>query len=125
MIIDSAFKQIILVKILNTTTNILHLSRENLLNDNSIAHQNNTPVKSIPLTPKFYTVKLGLTGIYIFLIFALKHRLQVICEAVLTSVFHVNFLCKGVYQLSYFAVPSVEMARKMVAIFFMRTTWPK
>ena len=27
-----------------------------------------------PLTPHFYIVKLGFTGVYIFLIFALKHR---------------------------------------------------
>ena len=28
-----------------------------------------------PLTTHFYIVKLGFTGVYIFLIFALKHRL--------------------------------------------------
>ena len=34
-------------------------------------------VKCIPLTPHFYIVKRGFTGVYIFLIFALKHRLRV------------------------------------------------
>ena len=29
-------------------------------------------------TPHFYIVKLGFTGVYIFLIFALKHRLWVL-----------------------------------------------
>ena len=32
----------------------------------------------------FSIVKLGCTGVYIFLIFALKHRLWVLTEAVLT-----------------------------------------
>ena len=31
-----------------------------------------------PLAPHFYIVKLGFTGVYIFLIFALKHRLWVL-----------------------------------------------
>ena len=31
-----------------------------------------------PLTPHFYIVRLGFTGVYIFLIFALKHRLWVL-----------------------------------------------
>ena len=30
-----------------------------------------------------------------------------------------NFLCKGVYRLSYFVVPSIETAKKMAAIFFL------
>ena len=34
------------------------------------------PYSEYPLTPHFYIVKLGFTGVYIcFLIFALKHRL--------------------------------------------------
>ena len=36
------------------------------------------PCNVYPLTPHFYIVKLGLTGVYIFLIFALKHRLWVL-----------------------------------------------
>ena len=36
------------------------------------------PCNEDPLTPHFYIVKLGCTGVYIlFLIFALKHRLWV------------------------------------------------
>ena len=30
-----------------------------------------------------------------------------------------NFLSKGVYRFSYFAVLSIEMAREMAAIFFL------
>ena len=45
-------------------------------------HQDNTSVCFIPLytlTPNFYIVKLGFTGVnIIFLIFALKHRLLVL-----------------------------------------------
>ena len=38
-----------------------------------------------PLKPHFYIVNLGFTGVYIFfLIFALKYRLWVLTEAVLT-----------------------------------------
>ena len=37
-----------------------------------------------PLTAHFYIVKLGFTGVYIFLTFALKHTLWVLDEAVLT-----------------------------------------
>ena len=41
-----------------------------------------------PLTPHFYTVKLGFTGIYVFLIFASKHRLWVLVRtASLINVF--------------------------------------
>ena len=29
-----------------------------------------------PITPNFYIVKVGFTGVYIFLRFALKHRLR-------------------------------------------------
>ena len=37
------------------------------------------PCNEYPLTPHFYIVKLGLTGVYFFfLIFALKHRLWVL-----------------------------------------------
>ena len=35
------------------------------------------PCDIYPLTPHFYIVKLGFTGVFIFLIFALKHRLWV------------------------------------------------
>ena len=43
------------------------------------------PCNLHPLTPHFYILKLGFTGVYIFfLIFALKHRLWVLVEAVLT-----------------------------------------
>ena len=43
------------------------------------------PCNVHPLTPHFYIVKLGFTGVYIFLIFAPKHRLWVhVTEAVLT-----------------------------------------
>ena len=31
-----------------------------------------------PFTPDFYIVKVGFTGLYIFLRFALKHRLRVL-----------------------------------------------
>ena len=31
------------------------------------------PCNVDPVTPNFYIVKLGFTGVYIFLIFALKH----------------------------------------------------
>ena len=41
-------------------------------------HQDNMSVCFIPLTPHFYKVKLGFTGVFIFLIFALKHRLWVL-----------------------------------------------
>ena len=44
-------------------------------------HQENKSMKSIPLEPHFYTVKLGVymgMGIPIFLIFAPKHRLWVL-----------------------------------------------
>ena len=34
-----------------------------------------SPCNEHPLTPHFYIVKLGCTGVYIFLIFAPKHRL--------------------------------------------------
>ena len=37
-----------------------------------------SPCNEYPLTPHFYIVKLGFTGVYIFLIFALKHRLWVL-----------------------------------------------
>ena len=37
-----------------------------------------SPCNEHPLTPIFYIVKLGFTGVYIFLIFAPKHRLWVI-----------------------------------------------
>ena len=36
------------------------------------------PCDLYPLTPNFYIVKLGCTGVYIFLIFALKHTLWVL-----------------------------------------------
>ena len=36
------------------------------------------PCDLYPLTPHFYILKLGCTGVYIFLIFALKHRLWVL-----------------------------------------------
>ena len=40
------------------------------------------PCNIYPLTPHFYIVKLGFTGVYIFvLIFALKHRLWVLVRA--------------------------------------------
>ena len=45
-----------------------------------------------PLKPHFYIVKLGFTGVYIiFLIFAQKHRLWVLGEAVLTSTHNLCF----------------------------------
>ena len=50
-----------------------------------------------PFTPHFYIVKLVFTGIYIFLIFALKHRLWVLArtasliEAALTSTHNLCF----------------------------------
>ena len=37
-----------------------------------------SPCNENPLTPHFYIVKLGFTGVYIFLIFAPKHRLWVL-----------------------------------------------
>ena len=41
-------------------------------------HQENMSIKSIPLEPHFYIVKLGVyMGVPIFLIFAPKHRLCV------------------------------------------------
>ena len=40
-----------------------------------------SPCNEDPFTPHFYIVKLGFTGVYI--IFALKHRLWVLNEAVL------------------------------------------
>ena len=44
-----------------------------------------SPCNEDPLTPHFYIVKLGFTGVYFFLIFAPKHRLWVlVTEAVLT-----------------------------------------
>ena len=56
-----------------------------------------SPCNEYPLTPHFYIVKLGFTGVYIFfLIFALKHRSLVhvrtasLSEAVLTCT---NDLC--------------------------------
>ena len=36
------------------------------------------PCNEDPLTPHSYIVKLGFTGVYIFFIFALKHRLWVL-----------------------------------------------
>ena len=36
------------------------------------------PCDLYPLAPHFYIVKLGFTGVYIFLFFALKHRLRVL-----------------------------------------------
>ena len=36
------------------------------------------PCNVHPITPHFYIIKLGLTRVYIFLIFALKHRLCVL-----------------------------------------------
>ena len=35
------------------------------------------PCNLDPLTPYFYIVKFGIAGVYIFLVFALKHRLWV------------------------------------------------
>ena len=58
-----------------------------------------------PLELSVYIVKLGFTGIYIFLIVALKHRLKVlfqiclneavfkITHALSSSMVHVRFLC--------------------------------
>ena len=44
------------------------------------------------IKPHFYIVKLGFTGVYIiFLIFAQKHRLWVLSEAVLTSTHNLCF----------------------------------
>ena len=37
-----------------------------------------SPCNEYPLTPHFYIVKLGYTGAYFFLIFALKYRLWVL-----------------------------------------------
>ena len=37
-----------------------------------------SPCNEDPHTPHFYIVKLGFTGVYIFLIFAQKHRLWVL-----------------------------------------------
>ena len=34
-----------------------------------------SPCNVDPLTPNFYIVKVGFTGVYIFLMFALKHKL--------------------------------------------------
>ena len=50
-----------------------------------------------PLMPHFYIVKLGFTGVYIFLIFALKHRLWVLVrtdEAVLPCTNNLCFRAK-------------------------------
>ena len=48
-----------------------------------------------PLTPHFYIVKLGFTGVNIFFIFALKHRLgyslERLIEAVLTCTHNLCF----------------------------------
>ena len=41
-------------------------------------HQENKSMKSIPLEPHFYTVKLGVYIYIFFLIFAPKHRLWVL-----------------------------------------------
>ena len=45
----------------------------------------------IPRTPHFYMVKLGFTGVNIFFIFALKHILWVLNEAVLTCTHNIFF----------------------------------
>ena len=37
-----------------------------------------SPCNEHPLTPHFYIVKLGFTGVYFFLMFAPKHRLWVL-----------------------------------------------
>ena len=43
-----------------------------------------SPCNVDPITPHFYIVKLGFTGVYTFCpIFALKHRLWVLNEVVL------------------------------------------
>ena len=39
------------------------------------ANTKTRPCNEQPLTPHFYIVKLGFTGVYFFLIFAPKHRL--------------------------------------------------
>ena len=55
-----------------------------------------------PLKPHFYIVKLGFTGVYIiFLISAQKHRLWVLDEAVLTSIYNLCFEQKYEKYQSY------------------------
>ena len=49
------------------------------------------PCNLHPLDPHFYTVKLRFTGIYIFLIFALIHKLWVLIEVVLTCTHNLCF----------------------------------
>ena len=57
------------------------------------------PCDLYPLTPHFYIVKLGCTGVYIFLIFALKHRLWVLIR---TASFHNQcFRAKKIKIFSY------------------------
>ena len=43
------------------------------------------PCNEHPLTPHFYIVKLGFTGVYFFLIFAPKHRLWVLVRTALLT----------------------------------------
>ena len=43
-----------------------------------------------PLTPRFYIVKLRFTGVYIFLIFARKHRLWVLVKT--ASIFYLKII---------------------------------
>ena len=51
------------------------------------------PCNVYPVTPHFYIVKFGFTGVYIFSYFALKRKLWA-CEAVLTSTHNQCFRVK-------------------------------
>ena len=48
-----------------------------------------SPCNVDPLTPNFYIVKVGFTGVYIFLRFALKHRLRVL-KTEKIAVYHIG-----------------------------------
>ena len=59
-----------------------------------------SPCNEYPITPHFYILKLGFTGVYIcFLIFALKHSLWVLVRTALLRKFKrvatINVLCKN------------------------------
>ena len=58
----------------NRTTIKLNLACVNSLVIRMKRIRKTCPCDLYPLTPHFYIVKLGFTGVYFFLIFALKHR---------------------------------------------------
>ena len=67
--------------------------RKKVMNDCPLIIMKTCPCNEYPLTPHSYIVKLGFTGVYFFLTFALKHRLWVLVsliEAVLTCT---HYLC--------------------------------